>query len=193
MAKIITLGCEVADVHRRYAAVHSALFGASSFRLVIDALAGRAPRTFERHRQTLEMLQARIAALAEEIEGLGADDRLPRGGAELSSALLEYAHSLAETIGRLYGICGALREDEPAYRLAASGQPSRFDQDRIGYDYASRHQAEQAIRRLLRAPGSRCRRATTHTWNRITSWESREASLARSSPALAVWPAACEA
>ncbi len=37
MDSIVNLGCKIADIHHQYAAIHRALFGASSFRLVIAA------------------------------------------------------------------------------------------------------------------------------------------------------------
>jgi hypothetical protein len=136
MARIITLGCEVADVYRRYAKIHSALFGASSYRLVVSALVRRGGYTYGKYVRSLDELRGRISRLEEDISGIGNDELSSRGAGELHRALLEYTRVLTLTIAGLTEMCRRLAENEKGYRNVAADGRSRFIQDKIGYDHA---------------------------------------------------------
>jgi hypothetical protein len=136
MAKIITLGLEVADVHRRYSAVHGSLFGASSFRLVIDALRGRGHEGYVNSHRTLVALLDLLQGLEQGIEACEPLGKTTRGTQDLQRVLLDYCAALAQVIAGLAGICHNLAQDEPGYRQIDAGGRSRFSRDKVNYDYA---------------------------------------------------------
>jgi len=90
MAKIIRLGCEVAEVYRQYSGVHKALFGASSLRLVVDTLTGKVRDTYTRHLHTLEDLSDQLSSLEADLRETDLNDHVPRGGDEPQKVLAEY-------------------------------------------------------------------------------------------------------
>lgn len=136
MAKIITLGLEVAEIHRRYAGIHGTLFGASSFRLVIKALSGKGGEAYGKNHQALVELLGLLEDLKRRISECGQHDRSVRGAHELQKALLDYCAALAKVIADLAGICHNLQQDESGYRAVDRAVHSRFNQDKVNYDYA---------------------------------------------------------
>ncbi len=149
MAKIISLGCEVAGVHQRYAAIHSALFGAASFRLLISALTGRARQNFARHHRALVDLLGRLEDLEQGIINIDHSERATRGADELQDVLLSYIRALLKVISGLAGMCGQLEYDEQAYRDVDASGSSRFNHDKVQYEYAL-HELERWGSRLNR-------------------------------------------
>jgi hypothetical protein len=134
MAKIISLGCQVADVHHRYHEIHGALFGASSFRLAIDALRGKRRFTYAELARPLDELKDELAALEVKIEepeqsapAAGSDDRL-------QVVLLDYTRALSSAVVSLENICLSLERDEEAYREMKPSGGSRFNRDKRDYD-----------------------------------------------------------
>ena len=63
MARLIDLGCKVADVHHRYHEIHGAMFGTASFRLILDAVLGRRKSAYKEYSQTLTGLRDELARL----------------------------------------------------------------------------------------------------------------------------------
>lgn len=129
MARIIKLGCDVAAVHRRYSGIHGALFGAASYRLVIDALTGKAGAAYGEYEQRLGDLGERLEALTTEI----ADPEV-EVSARLRQVLLDYARVLGTAIDQLRTICARLKADEKGYRRFDLGV-SPLRQDKIRYDH----------------------------------------------------------
>ncbi len=136
MAKIISLGCEVADIHKRYAAIHSALFGIASFRLLICALTGRGRQNFERHHRALVDLLDKLEDLEQRIINIDRSERATRGADELQKVLRGYVRALFKVIAGLAGICGQLEHDEQAYRDVNTSGSSCFNRDKVQYEYA---------------------------------------------------------
>ena len=134
MAKIITLGCKVADVHHRYAEIHGALFGASSFRLVIVALRGRRKRTYGEFAKTLDELENALEQLEAGIADPDKGEKAARAAGELESVLMEYTKTLQRCIVELRSICGNLKRDEETYRAPDGGGGSEFNRDKVRYD-----------------------------------------------------------
>ena len=138
MAKIISLGCEVADIHRRYSAINDALFGASSYRLVIHAMTGRMDATYRKYEHSLEELRTELSTLEGSILDAGKKERAPRAAEQLPQALIEYTRLLREVIDSLTVICQKLMEDDKGYREVSDAGGSPFSQDKIRYDYSIR-------------------------------------------------------
>ncbi len=136
MAKIISLGCEVADVHRRYAAIHSALFGLASLRLLVHALTGRGQRNFGMQHQALVGLLDELEDLERRVLNTDRSERATRGADELQAVLLDYIRVLFKVVAGLASICGQLEHDEPAYREVNANGGSSFNRDKVEYDYA---------------------------------------------------------
>jgi hypothetical protein len=133
MASIVSLGCDVAEIHHQYAAIHGALFGAASFGLVIIAMTGRTAKTYREYLQTLEQLQTRLSGIATEVplaDGVAAAHQ----AAQLRSALSEYIATLDTAIADLKEICTQMLQDEDAYRDTPKGGQSDFNRDKIHYD-----------------------------------------------------------
>ncbi len=149
MAKIISRGCEVADVRQSDAAIHSALFGAASFRLLINALTGRGRQNFERQHRALVDLLGELEDLEREIINIDRSERATRGADELQTVLLSYIRALFKVIAGLAGICGQLEYDEQAYRDVNASGSSRFNRDKVQYEYAL-HELERWGSRLNR-------------------------------------------
>jgi hypothetical protein len=133
MVSVVSLGCEVADVHHQYAAIHGALFGAASFRLVIAAMTGRTGKTYRGYLETLERLQVRLSALATQIPSADVGIALHRGE-QLRGTLAEYVATLERAIGGLSAMCKRLLQDEEIYRHTPEGGQSEFNRDKIRDD-----------------------------------------------------------
>jgi hypothetical protein len=135
VSKVIDLGCRVADVHHRYQEIHGALFGAASFRLIIDALRGRRRHAYNEFSRTLNGLQDELVTLETQVRDQA--QGIPAKGAdrELTQVLLEYTRVLAKAITGLETIFVNLEQDESAYRETGSDGRSRFTRDKLGYDH----------------------------------------------------------
>ena len=146
MDSIVNLGCKIADIHHQYAAIHRALFGASSFRLVIAAMMGRTARAYREYRQTLDKLQTQLSVLAAEVPM--ADAGAAAHHAEhMRIVLSEYVATLDSAIVSLRSMCTQLLQDEDSYRAAPEDGQSAFNQDKIHYDRVLLH-LEKLGRRL---------------------------------------------
>jgi len=132
---VIDLGVRVADLHHRYHEIHGALFGAASFRLVIDALRGRRRRAYAAFAGTLQVLQAELATLETQVTGLGQGEPTKAADVELQQALLEYIGALGKAIAGLEAIFVKLEQDESAYRDAGTDGRSGFTRDKLHYDH----------------------------------------------------------
>lgn len=133
MAKIIQLACELAEVHRRYAEVHSDLFGVSSFRLAINALTGRGRWRYSEYRSTLSGLLQRLADLGTQIADCGASERTSRGAEELQRVMLRYVEALERVIRELSNINDHLAGNEQDYRQADDSGVSPLNRDKAEY------------------------------------------------------------
>ena len=102
MSQLINLGCRVADVHHRYDEVHSALFGASSFRLLADALLGRRQQTYKKSSRTLTELRGQLALLESEVADPEKVTPVPEaatlGTSDPLTVVLSVLDRLAETV-----------------------------------------------------------------------------------------------
>lgn len=135
MSKIINLGCNAAGVHHRYQEVHGALFGASSFRLVIDAMRGKRRSSYNEFSRKLEKLHEELATLDTQVTALSPKDLATGADRELQQVLLEYIRVLSKTIAGLQGIFGNLEQDESGYRETGADGCSRFTGDKLRYDH----------------------------------------------------------
>jgi len=133
MTSIVSLGCDIAEIHRQYATIHGALLGAASFRLVIIAMAGRTTKTYREYLQTLEQLQTRLSGFAAEIPVADMAAAAHQAG-QMRGALSEYVATLDTAIADLMGICTQMLQDEDAYRDTPKGGQSAFNRDKINYD-----------------------------------------------------------
>jgi hypothetical protein len=132
---IIDLGCRVADVHHRYQEVHGALFGAASFRLIIDALLGKRQRAYEKCTQTLSALDEELSALETQIQEVTLVDGGRVVDRELRDVLLKYIRVLHKVITELAVIFEGLTRDEMAYREPGPDGRSDFTRDKLNYDH----------------------------------------------------------
>jgi hypothetical protein len=133
MKSIVDLGCDIADIHHQYSAVHSSLFGASSYRLAIAAMTGRTAKTYQAYLQTLDKLQSRLSDLAAEVSTTDAGT-MTHQSRQLRDALTKYCSTLHSALVSLHHICSQLLQDEESYRNIPPGGQSRFNQDKIHYD-----------------------------------------------------------
>jgi hypothetical protein len=147
MARIISLGCEVAHVHGRYSAIHRALFGVSSYRLVVASLTGREVKIYREYERTLDELEGELAKLTTNITAIGEHEKRVRSAEQVHTTLLEYIQTLRDVIRSLGSIYHKLGEDEKGYRSDPGEGPSQFNQDKIGYDH-SRQQLERVGTRI---------------------------------------------
>ncbi len=131
MTAIVDLGCQVANLHHRYAAVHDSLFGASS------AIKGTERRTYADYGQGLAQLGQELARLGPQIAG---QTSAPGGHRvePLRDALLDYTQSLSRVVTALQAMCGRLAEDAAGYRKSPPQGQSAFNRDKVEYDYALR-------------------------------------------------------
>jgi len=134
VSKLVSLGVEVAGVHGRYARVHSLMFGKGSYRLILDAMAGKRGTTYRRAVRALNNVERKLDELEAELGNLTAADCPPRSGLHLKKSLIQYCGVLRETALALRRICTNLAEDEPDYRSAPATGLSRFNQDKVKYD-----------------------------------------------------------
>ncbi|MCU7886562.1 MAG: hypothetical protein KZQ82_20425 [Candidatus Thiodiazotropha sp. (ex Lucinoma annulata)] len=135
MSNLINLGCDVSDVHRRYAEIHGALFGITSYRMVIYALKGESRSMYSDYEHRLKGLEEE---LAEHIGSIKNTDLPLRNSADLHDSLIEYTHILSQVISGLKSICSQLKDEEDDYRSSADNGQSRFLQDKVKYDYSIR-------------------------------------------------------
>jgi hypothetical protein len=133
--RLIDLGCQAADLHHRYHEIHSALFGAASFRLIVDALRGQRRRAYKECAQTLQGLREELAILEGHITGLAQADDAKGVDRETRQVLLEYTRSLSQTVAGLETIFAGLEQDESAYRDPGPESRSRFTEDKLQYDH----------------------------------------------------------
>jgi hypothetical protein len=134
VTKLIYLGIEVADVHRRYARIHGLLFGLGSYRLLLDVLSGRPGTTYRKARRALNAVECKLESLQVEVVAVSDADCPTRGGTYLRDTLVEYGSTLGETIRELRQMCKNLADDEPEYRHCPDAGLSRFNQDQAKYD-----------------------------------------------------------
>jgi hypothetical protein len=135
MSNLINLGCKVAALHHRYDELHGTLFGASSIRLIIDALRGRREEVYRRGSGVLRELQEELAVLETEIGNTDTEQTAPGSERELREAMLDYLLALRAAMGALEGIYANLDRDEQAYRDAGADGRSRFTLDKLRYDH----------------------------------------------------------
>ncbi|MCU7879073.1 MAG: hypothetical protein KZQ84_20210 [Candidatus Thiodiazotropha sp. (ex Lucinoma borealis)] len=135
MSNLINLGCDVSDVHRRYAEIHGALFGITSYRMVIYALKGESRSMYSDYEHRLKGLEEE---LAEHISSIKNTDLPLRNSADLHDSLIEYTRILSQVISGLKSICSQLKDEEDDYRSSADNGQSRFLQDKVQYDYSIR-------------------------------------------------------
>ncbi|MCM8857040.1 MAG: hypothetical protein LC541_15880 [Candidatus Thiodiazotropha sp.] len=135
MSNLINLGCDVSDVHRRYAEIHGALFGITSYRMVIYALKGESRSMYSDYEHRLKGLEEE---LAEHISSIKNTDLPLRNSADLHDSLIEYTRILSQVISGLKSICSQLKDEEDEYRSSADNGQSRFLQDKVKYDYSIR-------------------------------------------------------
>ena len=134
MGSIIDLGCDIAEIHHQYSAVHSSLFGASSYRLVIAAITGRTARTYQGYLQTLDNLETRLSTLASQVPNAEAGVAVAHHARQLREVLSDYISALDSAILSLRRICVQLLQDEESYRNVPPAGHSAFNQDKIEYD-----------------------------------------------------------
>jgi hypothetical protein len=146
MGSIVNLGCDIAEIHHQYNAIHSARFGASAYRLVIAAMTGRTARAYQEYLQILDQLQTRLSGLAVEVPTVDAGAAAHQTN-QLRAVLSEYATTLNSATLSLRGMCAQLLQDEDSYRNIPIGGQSVFNQDKIRYDRVLLH-LEQLGRRL---------------------------------------------
>ena len=135
MSNLINLGCKVADVHHRYDEIHGALFGASSLRLLLDAMLGKRRRVYKRSSQTLNGLNEELSALVSQIADPAQIAPATGANRELQQVLLDYTRALGKTTRGLQAIFENLEHDEAGYRDSGSDGRSRFTQDKLHYDH----------------------------------------------------------
>jgi hypothetical protein len=135
VSKIIDLGCRVADVHHRYQAIHDALFGAASLRLIFDALRGRRRRAYKDFALSLEGLQEELISLRAQTSDLAGETPAKVTDRELQRLLLEYSEALRKAITALDLIFTRLEQNESAYREVDADGRSGFTRDKVQYDH----------------------------------------------------------
>lgn len=137
MARIITLGCKVLDVRRRYAKIHETLFGVS-VRRVINLVRGRECSVCQSCITDISALERELRSIQADIEDLPAEEHTAREAESLLTALLGYIETLLQTMMNLQQICRKLVEEGDSYRNSSTATPSRFQHDKIDYDYSLR-------------------------------------------------------
>lgn len=135
MSELIKLGCTVADVYHRYHDIHGALFGASYFRRMADALRGRRQRTYGKSSLSLKALQEELEQLEPQIADPQQDRSTTGADRELRKTLLEYTQAVRQSVIGLEQICVHLDQDEAAYRALGPDGRSRFTADKLDYDH----------------------------------------------------------
>jgi hypothetical protein len=133
MTSIISVGCDIANIHREYTGIHKALFGASSFRLVIASMTGRTTKIYRESLRTLEQLQIRLSELSAAISTADAGAAAYQAD-QLRGPLSEYVDTLDIAIDGLQEMYTQLLKDEDAYCSIPQGGQSVFNQDKIRYE-----------------------------------------------------------
>ncbi|MES9903370.1 MAG: hypothetical protein ABW168_11935 [Sedimenticola sp.] len=136
MAKIIALGCQVADIHHRYSAIHNSLFGITSYRLAVAAMLGKTETTYREYEIVLDGLWNELDGMAEQVSHAATQERVSRGPDQLPQALVQYTHALHEAIAHLRNICHEHQKNKVGYRDIDTEGGSRFNQDKVAYDLA---------------------------------------------------------
>lgn len=133
MTNIISVGCEIAEIHHKYSELNDAMFGAASIRLVFATMTGRTTRIYRRSTQALGQLQAQLSELSAAIPE--ADGGAAAYQAEqLRGPMQDYVAALNNAIMALKQMYTRLSEDEDAYRAIPEGGQSAFNQDKVVYD-----------------------------------------------------------
>lgn len=135
MSRLINLGCGVADVYHRYHEIHGAMFGAASFRLLVDALRGRRQNAYHEYAQSLAGLRDELARQEPEMVALVEEGSEKATERAVQQALLGYLRALDQAIAALLLIFENLQLDEAAYRDAGLDGRSRFASDKLNYDH----------------------------------------------------------
>ena len=133
MASIIALGCDIAEIHHEYNAIHGALFGASSYRLVIAAMTGRTTRAYQGYLHTLNQLQTRLSECTAQLPSADAG-AIAHQADHVREVMFEYASTLDSAMVDLHNICNRLMQDEDGYRESPQGGQSAFNRDKVHYD-----------------------------------------------------------
>ena len=136
MSRLIDLGCSVADVYHRYHEIHGAMFGAASFRLIVDALRGRRRHAYREYAQTLAGLRTELAEQEPEIVRLADQGPAKATEREVRQVLLDYLRALDRAISALLLIFEKLEQDEASYREAGGDGRSDFSRDKLHYDHS---------------------------------------------------------
>ena len=126
-------------LHQRYAAVHGLLFSRSSYRLLLNTLAGRQAGIYRKAAADLSRLDTDLNGLLGELSTYGEDDPPLLGGALLRETLIDYSVALRESVGTLERICRRLAEGERGYRAIQDGKTSEFNLDKMQYDDRRSH------------------------------------------------------
>lgn len=134
MFRLIELGCNVADVHHRYYRIHSALFGASSFRLLIHVLRGRHNSVYREFATELNTLLKELNALGTQISDPEGEVQTSGIESEIREVMVDYTQALGKAIVGLKNIYENLQKNETTYRDTGSDGRSRFTVDKLDYD-----------------------------------------------------------
>ena len=133
MTNIISVGCEIAEIHQKYSDINDAIFGAASIRMVFATMTGRTASIYRQSAQALEQLQAQLFELSAAIPE--ADGGAAAYQAEqLRGPMQDYVGALNSAILALKEMYTQLSEDEDSYRAIPEGGQSAFNQDKIVYD-----------------------------------------------------------
>ena len=111
------------------------MFGAASFRLIIDALRGRRRPAYRKYAETLARLREELARQEPEVIALAGEGPVKATEREARQALLDYLRALDRAIAALLLIFENLQQDEAAYRNAGIDGRSRFSDDKRQYDH----------------------------------------------------------
>ena len=136
MSRLIDVSCKIADVHHRYAEIHGALFGAASFRLIIQAVRGRRGRAYREHIEALATLRTELADLELGLPELPAEGGVKTTEREIHKTLLDYQRALDRSMSDLGVIFEHLADDESAYREPGTDGRSGFTRDKLSYDHS---------------------------------------------------------
>ena len=136
MSRLIDVSCKIADVHHRYAEIHGALFGAASFRLIIQAVLGRRGRAYRDYIETLTTLRTELADLESRFSELSGEVSVKTTEREIHKTLLDYQRALDRSLSDLGVIFEHLADDESAYRELGADGRSGFTRDKLTYDHS---------------------------------------------------------
>ena len=134
MFKLIELGCKVADVHHRYDRIHGALFGASSFRLLVYVLRGSQNSVYREFAAELKALQEELNRLEAQVSNPDGEVHASGIECEIHEVMVDYTQALRNAIASLKHIYENIQRDEKAYRDAGADGRSRFTVDKLEYD-----------------------------------------------------------